>query len=193
MAKLVEVSVEPISAVAFAPFGQLIAEQDTTPPVFHGDGLRAWQLDCDIAGTTELMFVRYDYKPMVFSKIERHFNVTQCFIPLDGAAMVMVVAPPTDPSDRSALPPPASLRAFLVGGDTGILLWKGVWHALNRFPIKPPAASFALITAMETQRELERQLAQGSEPELTQAVDYTERFGVSFKIADPRRLLPDPA
>ena len=107
--------------------------------------------------------------------------------------MVMVVAPPTDPGDRSALPPPASLRAFLVAGDTGILLWKGVWHALTRFPIKPPAASFALLTAMETQRELERQLHRGSEPELTQAVDYERRFGVSFKIADPRRLLPDPA
>ena len=130
---------------------------------------------------------------MVFSKIERHFNITQCFIPLDGAAIVMVVAPPTDPSDRSALPPPASVRAFLVGGDTGILLWKGVRHALNRFPIKPPAASFALLTAMETQRELERQLHQGSEPELTQTVDYEPRLGVSFKIADPRRLLPDPA
>jgi hypothetical protein len=46
---------------------------------------------------------------------------------------------------------------------------------------------------METQRKLERQLHQGSEPELTQTVDYEPRLGVLFKIADPRRLLPDPA
>jgi ureidoglycolate lyase len=190
MAGLVEISVEPISAEGFAPFGQLIAERDG-PPSFFGDGLQAWRLDCDITGTTELMFVHYDYRPMVFSKIERHFAITQCFIPLDGAAMVMVVAP-TDPSDRSALPPPASLRAFLVGGDTGILLWKGVWHALNRFPVRRAAAAFALVTSTETQRELERQLKQGSEPELTQAVDYEQLFGVSFRIADPHRLLPAP-
>jgi ureidoglycolate lyase len=191
MARFVEVSVEPISAEAFAPFGQLIAKRNGQP-AFFGDGLRAWRLDCDITGTTELLFVQYDYRPMVFSKIERHFTITQCFIPLDGAAMVMVVAPLTDPSDRSALPPPASVRAFLVGGDMGILLLKGVWHALNRFPVHRAAASFALITSTETQRELERQLNQGSEPELTQAVDYEQRFGVSFRIADPHRLLPAP-
>jgi len=158
--------VEPASHEEFAPFGQLISEQDAAP-AFHGDGLRSWQLANDVDGTTELMFIRYEYKPMIFSTIERHFNETQCFIPLAGAAMVMVVAPRTDETDRSVLPGPESLRAFLVEGSSGVLLWKGVWHALNRFPVQPPGAGFALLTATETQSELERQSANSSAGEGT--------------------------
>jgi ureidoglycolate lyase len=189
MAGFVELPVEPTSVESFAPFGQLIAERND-PPAFRGDRLEAWRLACEIGGTMELLYLRYDWQPMVFSKIERHFAITQCFIPLGNASVVMVVAPPTD---RSALPPPASLRAFLLGGDTGVLLWKGVWHALNRFPVNRATANFALITSAETQRELERQVDQGVEPELTQAVDYGQRFGVSFRIVDPDGLLPVPA
>ena len=32
---------------------------------------------------TDLMVIRYDYRPMTFAKLERHSNVTQCFVPLD--------------------------------------------------------------------------------------------------------------
>lgn len=189
MPKVIPIAVEPASHEAFAPFGQLISEQDTAP-VFHGDGLRSWRLAYDIDGATELMFIRYEYRPMTFSAIERHFNVTQCFIPLEGASVVMVVAPRTDEADRSVLPAPESLRAFLVEGSSGVLLWKGVWHALNRFPVRPPGAGFALLTGAETQSELERQLREGLAPQLTQAVDYEGRFGVRFEVVDPRRILP---
>jgi ureidoglycolate lyase len=189
MPKIVSVPVERASHETFAPFGQLICEQETAP-VFHGDGLRSWRFGYDIDGATELMFIRYDYKPMIFSAIERHFNVTQCFIPLAGAGVVMVVAPRTDERDWSILPSPKSLRAFLVEGSSGILLWKGVWHSLNRFPAEPPSAGFALLTATETQSELERQLLDGVPPKLTQAVDYESRFGIRFEVVDPRNMLP---
>jgi ureidoglycolate hydrolase len=104
--------------------------------------------------------------------------------------MVMVVAPRTDETDRSVLPGPESLRAFLVEGSSGVLLWKGVWHALNRFPVQPPSAGFALLTATETQSELERQLHEGVAPQLTQAVDYETHFGIRFEVVDTRRMLP---
>src|SRR5215469_12367580 len=65
MSRTVTIPVERASHEAFAPFGQLISEQGS-PPVFHGDGLRSWRLAYDIDGTTELMFIRYDYKPMIF-------------------------------------------------------------------------------------------------------------------------------
>jgi ureidoglycolate lyase len=187
--KTVHIPVEPASHEAFAPFGQLISEQDTAP-AFHGDGLRSWRLAYDIDGTTELMFIRYEYKPMIFSTIERHFNVTQCFIPLAGTGVVMVVAPRTDETDRSALPAPESLRAFLVEGSSGVLLWKGVWHALNRFPVQPPGAGFALLTTAETQSELVRQLHEDVAPLLTHAVDYETHFGIRFEVVDPHGMLP---
>jgi ureidoglycolate lyase len=192
MPKSVRIPVERASHEGFAPFGQLIGEQ-SSPPVFSGDGLRSWRLAYDIVGTTELMFIRYDYRPMVFSAIERHFNVTQCFVPLAGAGVVMVVAPRTDESDLSILPAPSSLRAFLLEGSAGALLWKGVWHSLNRFPVRPPDAGFALLTSAETQSELEHQSREGTQPRLTEAVDYESRFGIQFEIVDPGNLLPGAA
>ena len=189
MSRTVTIPVERASHEAFAPFGQLISEQGS-PPVFHGDGLRSWRLAYDIDGTTELMFIRYDYKPMIFSAIERHFNVTQCFIPLAGSGVVMVVAPRTDETDLSILPSPTSLRAFLLEGSSGALLWKGVWHSLNRFPVQPPGADFALLTSAETQRELERQSHEGLPPRLTQAFNYGSRFGIRFEVVDPGNILP---
>jgi len=100
----------------------------------------------------------------------------------------MVVAAPTDPDDWSAVPAPNALRAFLIPGDCGIMLWRGTWHALTRFPVCPEGAAFAMITGYETQRELERQKASGTEPKLTQEVDYLERSAIGFRVIDPDGL-----
>ena len=69
---------------------------------------------------------------------------------------VMVVAPPDAFRDQG--PAPEAVRAFLVGGEQGILLWKDTWHAFNRFPAAPPGASFALLTGADTQAELEERM-----------------------------------
>ena len=82
------------------------------------------------------------------------------------------------------------MRAFLVDGAQGILLWKGTWHAFNRFPAGPLGASFALLTGADTQAELERQMAGGERATLTHVVDCEERDGLSFRIVDPRGVLP---
>jgi ureidoglycolate hydrolase len=187
MAETVEIALEPGTASAFAPFGELIGAQDGAP-VFYGAGLRSWRLGCEIEGRTELMFIRYDHKPMAFSALERHFTITQCFIPLAGEGMVMAVAPRT-PEDWSALPDPRSVRAFLIQPQHGVLLWKGVWHSLNRFPVSQAGLGVALITAAETQAELESQLYKGTQPRLTQAADFLEARGLDFKVTDPGGLL----
>src|SRR5262245_53993445 len=162
MARTVEVPLEPGTSAAFEPYGQLIGAQ-AGEPVFYADGLRSWPLDYDVEGATQPMLVRYDYRPMECAVLERHFAITQCFIPLEGEGFVMMVAARTD-ADRSALPPPETVQAFLIEPRRGVLLWKGVWHALNRFPASPPGASFLLLTGEETQAELEVQLREGTGP-----------------------------
>ncbi len=186
MGEIVDIAVEPVTGEAFAPYGALI-EEPPAPPVFSGPGLRSWRLSYEASGATDLMVIRYDHRPMSFVKLERHDNVTQCFVPLGAMSWVMVVAPPSDSDDA---PAPESVRAFHVGGAQGILLWKGTWHALNRFPAGPPGASFALLTGADTQEELERRMAGGARPTLTHVVDYAERYGLSFRIVDPRGVLP---
>src|ERR687891_1112066 len=100
-----------------------------------------------------------------------------------------VVAAPTDPDDWSAVPTPDQLHAFLIPGDRGIMLWRGTWHALTRFPVRPEGAAFALITGHDNQRELEQQKVSGVQPRLTHEIDYLKRSATRFKVTDPDGLM----
>ena len=188
MLKCTEVEIEPLVAEAFEPFGQII-ERRASPPTFAGSHVAAWRMDFGADGPVDLMLNRFVFMPMEFSEMERHFNVTQSFIPLGGSSSVMVVAPRTARDGKEARPRPGTVRAFYVGGTQGILLWKGTWHALTRFPARPPHADFALITGLETQLELERQKADGSMPKLTEVCDFAKADGVTFKVVDTRGLI----
>ncbi len=184
-----EIAVEPLSAAAFAPFGQLISEQDAAP-LFSVPGAKTWGVDFEIDGTPEVHYARFDHKDdMTFAMIERHFNVTQAFVPLGGAANVNVFAAPTDADDPAAIPRPEDLRAFYFDGAQGVMMWKGTWHS-GRFPVRPPSGAVALITAAETTAELAAMMAAGRyEGKLTQVVDYAKQFDQDFRITDPKGLI----
>ena len=181
------IAIEPLSEDTFAPFGAIIGPS-SAPPIFRNPKLHAWRMTYESDGPTELMFDRYFHQPPRFSKLERHFAVTQCFIPLGDVPTVMVVAAPTDPGDAGAIPAPEALRAFLFDVDYGLMLWRGTWHALDRFPVQPPHADFALLTCEITQRELETQKRDGIRPTLTQEVDYEALRGIHFTMEDPSGL-----
>ena len=186
--KIIELTVEPLTDEAFAPFGEIIAKKNV-PPVFTGTHLESWSFKFSIEKTVELMINRFHYHDIEFSMLERHFFVTQTFLPLNGMPMVMVVAPPSDTADPSAIPRPEDLRAFYGDGKTGIMLWRGTWHALHRFPIRPPYIDIGLITEAETQHELEDELNRGAAPKRTQAIDLEKHFDVRFRVADPLGLM----
>lgn len=188
MTRTVPLVLEPLSEEAFAPFGAIIGPS-STPPIFVNPKLNAWRMDYESDGPTELMFDRFFHQPLSFSRMERHFAVTQCFIPLGEVATVMVVAAPTDPADPAAIPAPEDLRAFLFGVDYGLMLWRGTWHALDRFPVSPPHADFALLTCENTQQELEAEKRDGSRPTLTQEIDYATLGDLHFTIEDRAGLI----
>lgn len=59
--------------------------------------------------------------PVVLSVMERHPWASQAIIPMNGAACLIVVAPP-GPFDASRI------RAFLAGPGQGVNYRRGVWH-----------------------------------------------------------------
>jgi hypothetical protein len=69
------------------------------------------------------------------------------------------------------------------------MLWRGTWHALDRFPACPPHADFAFITGADTQRELERQLRDDTQPKLTQVIDTRVCLHAAFRVVDPLGLV----
>lgn len=185
MSMTTEVRVEQLSPSSFRPFGQIIGQFDGTPS-YAASSLKAWRLDYDVEGSTDLLFFHYEYGPLECESLERHFHVTQSFIALANAASIMMVAAPTD---RSSIPQPEAVRAFYVPGAVGIMLWKGTWHAPTRFPLQLSGAAFVLLTDRDTQRELERAQSDGTPPILTETVNMSERYGTKLKITDPDRLI----
>jgi ureidoglycolate hydrolase len=94
MSDVIEIRLERLRADAFAPFGQLICARTDEPPIFAAPHLRSWRQDFEVLGPPELMYIHYRHQPIEFSAFERHFQVTQTFVALGGAASVMVVGPP---------------------------------------------------------------------------------------------------
>ncbi|MGH6915506.1 MAG: hypothetical protein ACREH3_17600, partial [Geminicoccales bacterium] len=81
MPKVVEISLQPLIPDAFASFGQILGDFDA-PPIFEAPHLRSWRLDFELDGPAELMVARYLHQPFELTAIERHFDVTQSFVPL---------------------------------------------------------------------------------------------------------------
>ena len=182
MAEPLDVEIKPLSPAAFAPFGHVIGPSETDPS-FLVAWARGSRLSYDTEEPTEVLFMEYIPVPLECDLVERHFRVTQGFIPLAESPSIMVVAAPTGPA---TIPDPESFCAFHVPGTVEIILRKGAWHAVTRFPVSASGGRFALLTGRETQRELEDSSRNGSRPTLTETVSLVERYGTKLRLIDLR-------
>lgn len=179
--KTIQIPVEPFTPEAFAPFGSLI-ELPPGPADFQGNCSHSWGLPFTSDGTTQLLFSRFYHQPMTFSVLERHFNVTQGFMPLHGVPLVMVVAPRTERTGPNAIPKPETLRAFYMDGKAGLIMHAGTWHTLDRYPLAPPHVECLFFTAKETQDELIKEKSDGTPPTHTEVFDYTKNSSIVFEV-----------
>jgi ureidoglycolate hydrolase len=175
-----EVRVEPLTEEAFAPFGQIIAPSGRAPDFRTESGTEGWAVDFH-SGRPLVMLLRTPYQGLRFSKLERHFGLTQTFLPLGGSPAVVAVAPPS--TDRSAIPAPAEVRAFLLDGTKGYALAPGTWHSLDRFPLYPPDTRWVIITDHETQQDLLAAYSGNGGWELTQETDFRAGAGLTFVLS----------
>ncbi len=176
----ITLALEPLSEAAFAPLGHLVGGPDR-PADFEADHLWNWRVPFEADGTTQVLLIRYKFVAPNFSVMERHFHVTQGFIALGDMPSAMVVAPPTDPDDPGAIPPPEALRAFTLTGEAGVILHRGTWHALQRFPLRPPHVDVAFLTDTATQADIEESGTAGTPPRRTQMHDYLDD-SIGFRI-----------
>lgn len=177
--RTVDLVPELMTPDAFAPFGSLLAPR-SDPPEFRDQNSEGWKTAFVIDGLPEMLFLTSTYRGTAFSKMERHFAVSQAFIPLGRVPAVVAVAAPTDTHDESSIPKPEDVHAFVIDGSVGYVLHRATWHSLDRYPLYPSSSHVVMITSRETQEEFE-----GPPPakwRFTQQVDYRERFGVSFRL-----------
>ena len=145
---------EPMTAGAFAPFGLVFGRDDAGPA--REDRMLAFAH----TGRATLGTIWNPAGDCGFSRLERHFGVTQGFVQISGAPSVVCVAEPTDLDDPGALPDPAAVRAFLIDPGQGYLFHRGTWHSLDRYPLEPPGATFLIVN---------------SDPNPTQIADFALR------------------
>ena len=74
-----EVTIEPLTEDAFAPFGQIISTKERTPDFQTESGTQGWAIDFH-SGRPLLMVLRTPHQRLRFSKLERHFEQTQTFL-----------------------------------------------------------------------------------------------------------------
>lgn len=121
-------TLEPLTAEAFAPYGDVIQAEGQSPQSINYGHTQKY---ADLAGIdpgSDGRIAIHIYKsspvslPLAIEIMERHPLASQAFIPLHDRPFVVVVAP--------AGPKPGfrDIKGFISNGKQGVNYHKGVWH-----------------------------------------------------------------
>lgn len=128
MAGTLNLEVEPLSAAAFAPFGQVIeVREGAAARVINAGTAERFDGLADLQGagvrfTLAVMRAQPRQLPFTVRLLERHRQASQAFVPWSGGAYLVVVAPPGDG------PSPRDIRCFRASGRQGVNYRPGTWH-----------------------------------------------------------------
>jgi ureidoglycolate lyase len=125
---LLPIPVSPLTAAAYAPFGEVVEPRAAGRIVNRGEALRHDRLAAlsnrraDATANLGLFEVRQRQPPLRVDWLERHLFSTQAFLPVSaGRYVVTVAAGHSEPDAGQA-------GAFLACGGTGITYRPGIWH-----------------------------------------------------------------
>lgn len=118
----------PLTAAAFAPFGDVIETKDArvhlinegTTQRFHD--LARVELGDDGQALINIFRGQPRAQPIEIKMMEKHPLGSQAFVPMRASPYLVVVAPAGSP------PGPDDLVAFDAAGDQGVNYHAGVWH-----------------------------------------------------------------
>lgn len=120
----------PLTAEAFAPFGQVIDKVTTAPRPMNAGKARRFHDLADIFVSGEgsravvgLVEAQAYPLPLVFRLVERHPLGAQAFIPLNGAPFLVIVCP--DEDGRPGRP-----QAFVTAPWQGVCYAQNTWHGV---------------------------------------------------------------
>ena len=148
---MAEITAQPLTAAAFAPFGDLL-EATGDPDKWINAGACGRFHDCAALdfgdGRAGISLFRAEPRalPYQFDLIERHPDGSQAFLPMSMHPFLVIVA-----ADKAGIP--QSPQAFLTAPGQGINLHRGTWHGVLT-PLHPPGL-FAVVDRIGPGRNLE--------------------------------------
>jgi ureidoglycolate lyase len=123
-----DVTPEPLTAEAFAPYGDVIEVSDRAErvPINYGWTTRYRDLAAldyaDDGGRAMVSIMRSKpLTPLILRIFERHPIGSQAFVPLQGRAFLVAVTPPGDFD-------PGAVKVFRAEASQGVNYAKGTWH-----------------------------------------------------------------
>lgn len=142
---------EPLTAAAFAPFGDVLEAVGESFPInggmcdrFH-DRARM-EFTGDGRAGVSLGWGRPYPMPHVFDLVERHPLGSQAFLPMSEDPFLVIVAPDEDGR-------PGAPRAFLTAPGQGVNYLRNAWHGVLT-PLGRPG-TFAIVDRVGTGNNLE--------------------------------------
>lgn len=143
-----QIRTEPLTAAAFAPFGDVLDATGDFRLINAGLCQRHHDratLDFGPEGRAGISIFKAQPRalPYDFDLIERHPECSQAFLPMSEHPFLVIVATSPD----------ATPRAFLTNGAQGINLHRGTWHGVLT-PLHEPSL-FAVVDRIGTTPNLE--------------------------------------
>lgn len=136
-----QLNLEPLTAEAFAPFGEVLALKETADKLInqgncerHHD-LAKMDFSDGRAGISFFKGKPYEL-PCKLDMVERHPDGSQAFIPMSWHEFVVVVAEDDDGK-------PGALKAFITAPGQGVNYHRNVWHGVLT-PLHSPGL-FAVV------------------------------------------------
>ena len=146
------IKIEPLTASAFAPYGDVLDASGTPDRIinqgFCGRYHDRAQLDFGPDGRAGISVFQAQPRtlPYTLTLLERHTEGSQAFLPMSQHEWLVIVA-----SDQDGTP--TGIRAFLAAPGQGVNLHRGTWHGVLT-PLHPPGL-FAVIDRIADSPNLE--------------------------------------
>jgi len=122
-----EITPQPLTAEAFAPFGDVIDIPSEAGRTYYEDALGNLRTHARPSLSVSLKPPTPD-RPLTSELMERHEFSSQTFIPVEVARWLIVVAPHAAPPTGKGGPDMAQARAFIANGQQGVTYKPNTWH-----------------------------------------------------------------
>lgn len=132
-----ELTATPLTASAFAPYGDVLAAPADPGRTYFPDGLGNRRPSAGLS--LSLSKLAPTALPLRTALFERHAFSSQTFLPLSVSRYLVIVAPPAADGGPDA----AQVRAFVAGPGQGITYRAGTWH--HGMTVLDRAAEFAVV------------------------------------------------